>query len=104
MIGICPETGATLSGRAQLIARLDRFFRTVKTTRAKHRTYGTESRDFLGKNNSRLVITMLQNQVLTEISREPSFSDFTLEQVKVLPDGKIFLVGKLNNESIEASF
>ncbi|MFB5180916.1 hypothetical protein [Vibrio alginolyticus] len=103
MIGICPETGETLNGKPQLVARLDRFFRTVKTTRAKHRDYGTTSRDYLGKNNNRMIITKLQNLMLTEISREPSFSDIEIEQVKVLPDGKIFLVGKMNNEQFEAS-
>lgn len=103
MRGICPITGRTLEGRAQLIARLDRFLRTVKTTRAKHRDYGTECRDFLGKNNSRMVITQLQNLILTEVSREPSFYDIELDQVRVLPDGKIFLIGTLGNEQFEAS-
>ena len=103
MLGICPFTGGTLQGRAQLTARLDRFLRTVKATRAKHRDYGTECREFLGKNNSRMIITQLQNLILTEVSREPSFSDIELEQVRVLPDGKIFLIGTLGNEQFETS-
>ena len=99
MIGIDPHTGATISGLSQLIMRIDRMIRTVKSTRPKHRTYGTISREHLGKMNTRVIITKIQNELLTEIN-DPinGLFDFDCEQVKLMPDGKLFFIGKYNGE------
>ena len=104
MIGICPYTGKTVQGLKQLIARVERLTRTVITTRPKHRAYGTEIRGYLGKNNSRVIITKLQNLILTELSIPANgLTDFKCDQVKVLADGKIYIIGAFNGERINFS-
>lgn len=99
MIDINPYSGQNISGINQLIMRIDRIVRTVKKTRSKLRNYGTNIRDSLGKNNTRLVITLAQNELLTAMN-DPinGVTDFKIEQVKILPDGKTFFIGVYNGE------
>lgn len=105
MIGICPTTGRTLQSLEQLIARIDRMVRTEKGIRPKHRAAGTTIRQYLGKPNSRPVLTKLQNILLSDIANPANgCTDFSCSQVKVLPDGKIFIIGEYNGERVQFNF
>lgn len=104
MIGICPRTGETITGVTQLIARVDRYFRTARYTRQKRRLYGTTIRDELGKNNTALRLATIQNNLLTDLHNPVhGLTDFKCSQVKVMPDGRIFFIGEFNDERIKFS-
>lgn len=104
MIGIDPYTGKTANGLEQLILRVDRLIRTPTGTRKKMRGYGSIIRRYIGKPNSAVVLTSLQNKMLTELSNPINgLTDFTCTQCKVMPNGLIYIIGRLNNEKVEFS-
>lgn len=104
-IGICPVTGRTIHAIDQLIARLGRLVRTAKGTRPKHRNYGSDINEFLGKNNSRVILTSIQNRLLNEIRLpENGFEDFKCNQIKIMHDGTVFVVGEYQGERTEFHF